>query len=151
MTEFTTTDDAIVLFDPKDLDDYLAHGDALWTKLDLDKTHRWWPHKNRLWWRSWAKFCRSDQLKTQYWGSEKLVADLLEWGRGIIFCPTCDVTWLANDLTMQEWRMDGIDRRQFCCPMGDCVLLTHKNSMGCIDELIRCRSQIRRLVAMFTR
>jgi hypothetical protein len=129
MTEFVTTDNATVFFLPKDIRDYLAHGDVLWTA----HTANWEPaqkRSRRFAWPAWVWCCQPAQLLKDSSNYEQLVADLLEWGRSEVDCPICEERWEATELSMTEESTDGIDHRQFYCPMGHCILLTKKYGFG---------------------
>ena len=138
MTEFITSEGARLQFDPTDLADYLTHGDALHAALlvELEQaTFQSVAAKRRrlaaLSWLTWSGWVRSGRVEIQ----EKLVADLLEWGRGLVHCTSCDVLWLGSDLTLREWRFDGGDHRELQCPKGHSVLWTMRNCPGAIDNL----------------
>lgn len=136
MEEFITADDATVYFTPRDVNDFLRHGDVLWAKrvanLDLRQQRRL---RRQWWWPRISRNFRSPKGLADLNNQEQLAADLLEWGRGLVHCQACDARYAAAQLLCLERRGDGLDQRWFYCPKSHLVLDTYKGCMGAIDTL----------------
>lgn len=145
MTEFVTRNQITLSFDPSDISEYLSHGDTLleqllvelagpaYSKLSVAARRRrmaeiTWP----LWSEQARKHLGRDDAEVFH---EKIAADLLEWGRGLVQCPACEVPHLGSELTVREWRGDGFDHREFRCSENHVVFMTGTGRIGELDDL----------------
>ncbi|WP_309718649.1 hypothetical protein [Armatimonas sp.] len=145
MTEFITRRKTILHFDPSDISEYLIHGDQLleqllaelagpaYSKLSIAARRR---RMAAITWPWWSEQVRKHLgRKDAELFHQKIAADLLEWGRGLVQCPACEVPHLGSELTVREWRCDGFDHREFRCPANQVVFVTGQGNSGELDSL----------------